>query len=206
MKCSCFSACFLFLCSLPHWFSWGMYFSKVANKLSRLYWLNICIDNSSSKGSSNSSTCNLLSSRTVLIWLAVVTSEVFLFNCLHDLISSLFVLNYSWRYKIQKPRETRKVMLKLQFPLISQTNSLFQSSLYRFMASKLFLPSHGCLLCVSSSLFCSLRKITSKNFPLVSCFGESKSCWQSAKIWLPYHLGSIYAKWLALSSNLKFRI
>ena len=127
MKSSFFSACFLFLCSLPHWFSWGMYFSKVANKLSRLYWLNICIDNSSSKGSSNSSTCNLLSSRTVLIWLAVVTSEVFLFTCLHDLISSLFVLNYSWRYKIQKPRETRKVMLKLQFTLILR-NELFIST------------------------------------------------------------------------------
>ena len=135
--------------------------------------------------------------RTVLVWFEIFTCEAFLFSCLHDLISSLFVLNYSWRYKIQKPRETRKVMLKLQFPLISQTNSLFQSSLYRFMASKLFLPSHGCLLCVSSSLFCSLRKITSKNFPLVSCFGESKFCWQSWEIWLPYHLGSIYAKWLA---------
>ena len=119
MKSSCFSACFLFLCSLPHWFSWGMYFSKVANKLSRLYWLNICIDNSSSKGSSNSSTGNLLSSGTDLIWLEKVTSEAFLFNCLHDLISSLFILNYIWRYNIQKPR--------LQFTLISR-NQLFTST------------------------------------------------------------------------------
>ena len=51
---------------------------------------------------------------------------------------------------------------------------------------------------MSSSFFCSLRKVNSKNLPLVSCFGESKFCWQSAKTWLRYHLGSIYAKWLAL--------
>ena len=163
--------------------------------------LNICIDKSSSKGSSNSSTCNFFSSRTVLIWLTIVTSEAFLFNCLHDLISSLFILNYSWRYKVQKPRWTRKVMLKFQLVLSHETNSLFQRSLYHFPASKLSLP----FLYLSSSLFCSLRKITSKNLPPESCFGEIKFCWESAEIWLPYHLGSIYAKWLALRANFNLK-
>ena len=48
------------------------------------------------------------------------------------------------------------------------------------------------------SLFCFSRKVTSKNLPLVSCFVKSNFCWQSAEIRLPYHLDSIYAKWLAL--------
>ena len=52
--------------------------------------------------------------------------------------------------------------------------------------------------CVPSSLFCFSRKVTSKNLPLVLCFVESDFCWQSAEIWLPHHLGPIYAKWFAL--------
>ena len=39
--------------------------------------LNICIDNDSSRGSSNSGTCNILSSRRVLIWVGIFTSEAF---------------------------------------------------------------------------------------------------------------------------------
>ena len=163
--------------------------------------LNICIDNSSSKGSSNSSTSSLLSSRTVLIWLAIVTSEAFLFNSLHDLISSLFILNYSWGYEVQKPRWTRKVLLKFQLVLSHEKNVLFQRSLYHFPASKLSLH----FLYLSSSLFCPLRKIANKNLPLGSCFGEIKFCWESAEIWLPYHLGSIYAKWLALRANFNLK-
>ena len=121
---------------------------------SQLYWLklqlNICIDNSSSKGSSNSSTCNLLSSRTVLIWLELVTCEAFLFKYLHDLILSLFILNYSWRYKIQKPRETRKVMLRLHsYPT--------KKTLYFNAISTIFQQaSYLCLLCVWSSLLSSI--------------------------------------------------
>ena len=159
--------------------------------------MNIFIDNSINKGSRNSSICNLLSSHTVLIWLAIVTSEAFLFNCLHDLILPLFMLNYSWRYKVQKPRWKCKVMLKFQLVLSLEMNSLFQCSLYHFLARKLSLP----FLYLCSSHFCSLRKITSKNLPLESCFGEIKFCWESAEIWLPYHLRSIYAKWLALRAN-----
>ena len=83
--------------------------------------------------------------------------------------------------------------------LSHETNSLFQCTLYHFPASKISLSSNGWLLCVSSPLFCSLRKITSKNLPLVSCFCESKFCWQSAEIRLPYYLGSLYAKWLAIN-------
>ena len=147
--------------------------------------LNICIDNSSSKGGSNSSTCNLLSSRTVLIWLEIVTNEVFLFNCLHDLISSLFI--FAVEEINLEARETRKVMLKLQFTLISR-NELFIST--QSLATIFQQASHICLLCVSFSLFCSLTKFTSQNLPLVSCLGESKFCWQSAEIRLPYHLGS----------------
>ena len=47
----------------------------------------------------------------------------FFFNW-NDLISSLFILNYSWWRKIQNPRETRKVVLQLQITLI-QRNKLF---------------------------------------------------------------------------------
>ena len=65
--------------------------------------------------------------------------------------------------------------------------------------------SYFWLLFVSSSLLCSLIKITSKNLPLASCLGESKFCWQSAKIRVPYHLGSLYSKWLALKSRLLFK-
>ena len=74
-------------------------------------------------------------------------------------------------------------------------NSLFQLSLYRFPASKLSLPS---LLVVLFFLF--LRKFTGKNLPLVSYFGESKFCWQSAEIRLPYHLAFIYATHFFLSN------
>ena len=56
---------------------------------------------------------------------------------------------------------------------------------------------------MSSSHFCSLRKIIIKNLPPVLCFGESKFCWQLAEIRLPYHLGTLYAKWLALTKPWK---
>ena len=201
MKCSCFSACFLFLCSPSHWFSWGMYFCKATNGLDFTHgncgWtfvltiVKVVVI----------AVLATFFPTAVLIWLAIFTSEAFLFNCLHDFISSLFILNYRWRYKVQKPRWTRKVMLKFQSVLSHETNSLFQRSLYHFPASKLSLP----FFYLSSSLFCSLRKITSKNLPLESCFGEIKFCWESAEIWLPYHLGSIYAKWLALRANFNLK-
>ena len=100
-------------------------------------------------------------------------------------------MNYSWWYKIQKPRETHKVILKVQFTLISR-NELFIS-----MQSLPF-SSKQSYLCVPSSLFCFTRKVTSRNLPLVLCFVKSNICWQSVEIRLPYHLGSKYAKWLAL--------
>ena len=57
--------------------------------------LNISIDNSSSRGSSNSSTCNLLSSCTVLIRLAIVTSEAFSLTVM-ILFSSQFLFNLDY--------------------------------------------------------------------------------------------------------------
>ena len=92
-------------------------------------------------------------------------------------------------------------MLKFQLVLSHETNYLFQRSLYHFPASKLSLL----FLYLLSSVFCSLRKITSKNLLLESCFSEIKFCWESAEIWLPYHLSSIYAKWLALRANFNLK-
>ena len=165
-------------------------------------WLYICIDNSSSKGSSNSRTYNLLSFRTVLIWFEIVNSEAFCFNCLNDLILSLFLLNYSWRYKIQKPKETLKVMLKLQSTLILRNAK--RSFYFNTVSTISQQASYFWPLFVSSSLFSSLIKITSKTLPLVSWLGERTFCWQSAEIRPPYYLGSLYSKWLALKSRLLF--
>ena len=58
-------------------------------------------------------------------------------------------------------------------------------------------------LCVPSSLFCFSGQVTSKNLLLGSCFMKSNFCWQSAEIRHPYHLGSIYAKWLVLKAFFK---
>ena len=102
---------------------------------------------------------------------------------------SLLILNYRWWCKIQKPREIPKVILKIQFTLISQ-NDLFTS-----MKS---LPSMQ-VTSACRPLFCFSRKVTSKNLPLVSCFVKSRFWWQSVEIRFPYHLGSIYAKSLALT-------
>ena len=41
-------------------------------------------------------------------------------------------------------------------------------------------------------------KVTSKNLSPVSCFNENNFRWQSAEKRLQHHLGTIYAKWLAL--------
>ena len=97
-------------------------------------------------------------------------------------------MNFSWWYKIQKPTETRKVILKIKFTLISR-NELFISIQSLPFSSKLS----------------SLRKVTNKNLPLVSCFVKSNFCWQLAEIRLPHQLGSIYAKWLALTCGNHWR-
>ena len=116
-----------------------------------------------------------------LIWLG--RSLFFEWN---DLISFSFIANYNWWYK--KPGETRNVNLELQFTVyltkrFSEVSINFKQASYP---------------CESSSFFFSLRKVTSKNLPLVPCFGENKT---SAEIQLPYHLGAIYARWLALTTN-----
>ena len=102
--------------------------------------LNICIDNDSSKGSSNSSTCNILSSRRVLIWVGIVTSEAFSLN---EMI--WFRLNSSWITidDIKSRSEEKHVKLSLKFNslLSHEMSSLFQCSLYYFQASKVISAS-----------------------------------------------------------------
>ena len=84
MKSSSFSAWFRSLSLLVTmvFLKDPLYFGKVGgNKWAWLYLLNlrlnVCIDNYNGRGSSNSSTCNILSSHTVLIWVEIVTSKVF---------------------------------------------------------------------------------------------------------------------------------
>ena len=100
-------------------------------------------------------------------------------------ILSLLILNYSWWYKIHKPRKTSKVILKIQPLLSHERSSIFQCSLNHFQARKLYLRA--------------VLKVASKNILLVSCFVKSKFCWQSAEIRLPYYLSSLYIKWLGLN-------
>ena len=98
--------------------------------------LNICIENDSSRGSSNSSTCNILSSRRVLIWVGIVTSEAF---SLTEMI--WFHLNSSWitvdDIKSRSQEKHVKLSSKFHSILSHEMSSLFQSSLYHFQASKL---------------------------------------------------------------------
>ena len=61
--------------------------------------LNICIENDSSRDSSNKCTCKILSSSRVLIWVGIVTSESF---SLTEII--LFPLNSSCTVDDRKSR------------------------------------------------------------------------------------------------------
>ena len=154
--------------------------------------MNICIDNDSSRG--NSSICNIFSSRRILIWDGIFTSEAF---SLTEMI--WFRLNSSWitvdYIKSRSQEKHVKLSSKFNSLLPHEMSSLFQCSLYHLQASKVISAS-GPLF-----FFCSSRKVTSKNLPLVSCFEKSNFCWQPAGIRLPYHLGSIYAKWLVLNAK-----
>ena len=98
--------------------------------------LNICIDNDSSRGSSNSSTCNILSSRRVLIWVGI--SEAF---SLTEMI--WFRLNSSWNTvdEIKSRSQEKHVTLSSKFNslLSHEMSSLFRCSLYHFQSSKLSL-------------------------------------------------------------------
>ena len=143
--------------------------------------LNICID--SSRGSSNSSSCYTLSSCTVSMWVGIGTTRLPSETSLTEII--WFRLGSSW-IKVDdiKSRGQEK-----HVKVSSKLNSL----LYHGNTFK-----QAIFLWVLSSLFCFSGKVTSKNLPLVSCFVKSNFCWESAEIRLPYHLGSIYAKWLAL--------
>ena len=91
-------------------------------------WLKICIDNDSSRGSRNSSACNILSSRRVLIWVGVVISEGF---SLTQMI--WFRFNSSWIIvdDIKSRSQEKYVQLSSKFnSLLSlEMSSLFQSYL-----------------------------------------------------------------------------
>ena len=136
MKSSRFSACFLFLSLLDTlvFLKDPMYFAKVIND-SLLIELT---ENDSSRGSSNNSTCNILSSRRVLIWVGIVTSEAF---SLTEMI--WFRLNSSWitvdDIKSRSQEKHVKLSSKFNSLLSHEMSSLFQCSLYHFQASKLSL-------------------------------------------------------------------
>ena len=90
--------------------------------------LNICIDNNSIRGSSNSSTCNILSSRRVLIWVGIVTSEAF---SLTEMI--WFRLNSSWitvdDIKSRSQEKHVKLSSKFNSLLSHEMSSLIQNSM-----------------------------------------------------------------------------
>ena len=88
----------------------------------------------------------------------------------NNLISSLFMFNYSWWYKIQTLRETKS---SLNF-------------ISHFILQNLSTQSLLCSREQIMFLLCSSRKVASKNLP--SCFNEKEFGWQSAEIWLPYYL------------------
>ena len=159
MKSFSFSACFLFLSLLETlvFLKEPMYFGKIPNKWARLYLLNfrlnICIDNDSSRASSNCSTCNILSSGTVLIRVGIVTSEAF---SLTEMI--WFRLHSSWitvdDIKFRSQAKHVQLSSKLYSLLSHEISSLFQRSLYYIQAGKLSLRT---------VLSCFSRKVTSKN-------------------------------------------
>ena len=106
----------------------------------------------------------------------------YLANCLHDSILSSFIFTVE---DVKSRSQEKHVKLCSNFSslLSNKTNSLFQRSLYHFLACKLSLSSLRVIL-----------SFTSKNLSLISCFGKSKFCWQQAEIQLPYHFGSIHAE------------
>lgn len=133
------------------------------NKWPRLFrlnlMLNICIDNSGSRMASNSSNCNLLFSGwngINLNWNSHLSS---LFFDRNDLILSLFIFHYSWWYKIQKSRETHKVVPERQFTLyftklFYAASTIFrQAVIYAFCSTNLswFLHSRQGSECLATS-------------------------------------------------------
>ena len=110
-----------------------------------------------------------------------------------------FCLYASWitvnDIKSRSQEKQSKVILKLQFALVWRNKLFIYQALYfNTVSIYIFLPS---------SLSSVLReRLLCKYFSLVSCFVESKFCWQSAEIRPPYHLGFIYAKWSEADSGL----
>ena len=130
----------------------------------------------------------ILSSRTVLLWVGIVASETF---SLTKMIQ--FRLYSSWI----KVDDIKSRCQEQHVKLSSKLNSLTVTK-WALYSDAVKILKQASYLCVPSSLFCFSGKVTSKNLLLVSCFMKSNFCWQSAEIRLPYHLGSIYAKWLVL--------
>ena len=111
-----------------------------------------------------------------------------------------FCLYASWitvdDIKSRSQEKQKKVILKLQFALISR-NKLFICQAFYFNTVSIY--HFLAVLSLSSVL---REKLLCKYFSLVPCFVESKFCWQSAEIRLPHHLGFIYAKWSEADSGL----
>ena len=110
-----------------------------------------------------------------------------------------FCLYASWitvdDIKSRSQKKQKKVILKLQFALISRNKLFIYQALY-------FTLSLYTIFLLPLSLSVLREKLLCKYFSLVSCFVENKFCWQSAEIRLPYHLGFIYAKWSDADSGL----
>ena len=92
------------------------------NKWARRYLLNlrlnICFHNDRSRGSSNNNTCSILCSLTVLIWDGADTCEAF--SLTEVIYFILLILNYSWWYKIHKPRKTRKLSSRFNLSYLTK--------------------------------------------------------------------------------------
>ena len=108
-----------------------------------------------------------------------------------------FRLYSSW-ITVEDRKSSRSQEKNVKYAKTSVHSYLTKRTLY-FNAVSTFFQQASYLSACRPLFFVLWEKITSKNLPLVSCFGEIKFCWKSAEIWLPYHLGSIYAKWLALN-------
>ena len=119
--------------------------------------MDIWNNNDSSSGSSNSSTCNIRSCRTFLIWVGIVTSEVFSLTRMiwFSLYSSLITNDdIKFRGKRNKSCYRQNSRNKLFISICSAVFTIFKQANY------LFMPSW--------SLFCFSKKVSSKNLPLVS--------------------------------------
>ena len=133
--------------------------------------MDIWNNNDSSSGSSNSSTCNIRSCRTFLIWVGIVTSEVFSLTRMiwFSLYSSLITNDdIKFRGKRNTSRYRQNSRNKLFISICNAVFTIFKQANY------LFMPSW--------SLFCFSKKVSSKKisreYHAISCFVKRNFWWQ----------------------------